>query len=54
LVPLKQGSSKAAFSANVREMMNTGRGQKQALAIAFAQQRKKKGGGTAARKLLGK
>lgn len=41
-MPLKTGKSRKAFQYNVRELMRTGRPQKQALAIAYAQQRKKK------------
>jgi len=39
-MPLKEGKSPEAFSSNVSELMHSGRGQKQALAIAYAQQRK--------------
>jgi hypothetical protein len=34
-VPLKKGSSKKTISANVRELMASGRPQKQAVAIAL-------------------
>lgn len=46
-MPLKSGSSKAAFSANVRELYKANAGKKkkrsraQILAIAYAQKRKK-------------
>lgn len=39
-MPLRKGKSKAAFSANVSELMKSGRPQKQSVAIAFSQQRK--------------
>lgn len=39
-MPLKSGKSKAAFIANVREMMHAGHSQKQSLAAAYSQQRK--------------
>lgn len=38
-MPLQSGKSKKAFSNNVRELMDTGRPQKQALAIAYSKQR---------------
>ncbi len=41
-MPLKKGKSKAAFSANVKTEMKAGRPQKQAVAIAYATQRKGK------------
>lgn len=41
-MPLKKGKSKAAFSANVKTEMKAGRPQKQAVAIAYATQRKKR------------
>lgn len=34
-MPLKKGSSKKVVSANIRELMHTGRPQKQAVAIAM-------------------
>jgi hypothetical protein len=39
-MPLKKGKSKAAFSHNVKAEMRAGKPQKQAVAIAYAQQRK--------------
>lgn len=40
-MPLKKGSSKSTISANIRELMHTGRyPQKQAIAIAFSQARR--------------
>jgi hypothetical protein len=39
-MPLKKGTSKKTFSSNVRELMHTGRPQKQAVAIAYSQKRK--------------
>lgn len=41
-MPLKQGSSKGAFSGNVSKEMHAGKPQKQALAIAYSVQRKNK------------
>ena len=34
-MPLKKGKSKKAISYNIRELMHTGRPQKQAVAIAM-------------------
>jgi hypothetical protein len=34
-MPLKKGSSKKAVSGNIRELMHSGRPQKQAVAIAM-------------------
>lgn len=34
-MPLKKGSSKAVISANIRELIKSGRSQKQAVAIAM-------------------
>jgi hypothetical protein len=34
-VPLKSGSSKKVISSNIGELMNSGRPQKQAVAIAY-------------------
>ena len=34
-MPLQKGKSKAAVSANIRELMSTGRKQNQAVAIAM-------------------
>ena len=41
-MPLKKGSSKKAFSANVKAEMKAGRPQKQAVAIAYAVKRRGK------------
>jgi len=38
-MPLKHGKSKAVFQENVREMIQAGHPQKQALAAAYRQQR---------------
>lgn len=34
-MPLKSGSSKKAISANIKELMRSGKKQKQAIAIAY-------------------
>lgn len=44
-MPLKPGSSRAAISDNVRELMRSGRPQRQAVAIALHNARKYAGGG---------
>lgn len=44
-MPLRRGSSKRVISANIRELVKSGRPQKQAVAIAFekaGKSRKKK------------
>ena len=41
-MPLKKGSSKKVVSANIRELRRSGRPQKQAVAIALKQARRKK------------
>lgn len=41
-MPLKKGTGKATFVANLREMMHAGYPQKQALAAAYAQKRRSK------------
>ena len=41
-MPLKKGSSKATIKANIRELKQSGRPQKQAVAIALSQARKGK------------
>lgn len=46
-MPLKKGKSKSAVSYNIRELMHSGRPQKQAVAIAMSKagkSRKKKRG----------
>jgi hypothetical protein len=39
-MPLKKSASKAAFKANIREMVRSGRPVKQAVAAAYSTQRK--------------
>ena len=39
-MPLKKSASKAAFKANIREMVKSGRPVKQAVAAAYSTQRK--------------
>jgi hypothetical protein len=41
-MPLKKGSSKKVISANIRELRHSGRPQKQAIAIAMSNARKRK------------
>ena len=40
-MPLKQGKSKEAFKYNIREEVRAGKPPKQAVAIAYAQGKKK-------------
>ena len=44
-MPLKSGDSKKVISSNIKELMTTGRPQKQAVAIALHNADKKQGGG---------
>jgi hypothetical protein len=42
LMPLKQGTSKATISSNIREMIKSGHPQRQAVAAALSTARKSK------------
>ena len=44
-MPLKKGSSQKIVSSNIKELMDTGRPQKQAIAIALSESRKKRASG---------
>lgn len=41
-MPLKRGTSKKIVSENISELMHAGRPQKQAVAIAYSEVRKRK------------
>jgi hypothetical protein len=41
-MPLKKGSSKKVVSANISELVKSGRPQKQSVAIAMSQAKKRK------------
>jgi len=43
-MPLKKSASKAAFKSNIREMVKAGHPVKQAVAAAYATQRKARAG----------
>jgi hypothetical protein len=40
--PLKRGSSRKTISANIRELVKSGRPPKQAVAIAYSEARRRK------------
>lgn len=42
-MPLKKGSSKKTISANIKTEMNSGKSQKQSIAIAYSSAGKSKG-----------
>lgn len=44
-MPLQKGPSRKAFTQNVRAEINAGKPPKQAVAIAYSQQRQGKSGG---------
>ena len=44
-MPLKSGKSKKVVSGNIKELMHSGRPQKQAIAIAMSKAGKSKGKG---------
>ena len=48
-MPLKSGSSKSTISSNIKTEMASGRPQKQAVAIALSESRKRAGAITSAR-----
>lgn len=53
-MPLKRGSSQAIISANIRELKDSGRPQKQAVAIALENARRSGSGATRRRSMRGK
>lgn len=52
-MPLKKGSSRKVVSSNIREMMDSGYPQKQAVAAALSTARKAKGARAAKEKKCG-
>lgn len=49
-MPLKKGSSKGAISRNIKTEIKAGKPQKQAIAIAYSEARRSKGGARGGRR----